>query len=369
LNQNVIVVSVSASNALLSGMQKVSQRRPSANFVSAAASQLSLRRANEIYLKRSTRRNRYADVHAFTNASKNISPDNQPERISCDDFYASKRSTSMASAISVVNGVFGRACLLDKDRRVGAHAHAEPHVILKIDGEDFDYEVGDTVAPCTREHVVLVNALEMHLNSSIGKERSLILALYLSPQWLVQQHASLLVGGKLFASPSAPVTAVLRDRADRLAAEMLPCHQVKEARLQFLASEVAFSIFEQCTKLPGHVERTGRFNDFRIRRAVSFMRENVGEALDMANVAQRMGLSRSRFFDLFMECTGLSPKHYLDMLRMETAIGELTSSGHTIAEIAEACGYSAQSHFTRFFVERIGVTPSDYRRAAGSHER
>jgi len=270
----------------------------------------------------------------------------------------------MSSVLSVVNGEVGRACLINKDRRVGTHAHAEPHVILKIEGEDFAYEVGDAIAPCTRESVVLVNAMEAHGNRSIGKGHSVILALYLSPQWLIERHSSLLVGGSLFQRPSAETTPLLRERADRLAAGMLQGDGLMADRCQFLVSEVAFAVFEQCSRPITQAARIGRLNDFRIRRAVSFMRENAGTALDVADVACRVGLSRSRFFDLFAECTGLAPKNYLDMLRMEVAIHALTHTGQPIAEIAEACGYSAQSHFTRFFVQQIGVTPSDYRRVA-----
>jgi AraC-like DNA-binding protein len=271
----------------------------------------------------------------------------------------------MAQVLSIVNGVFGRACLLDKDRRVGTHAHPEPHVILKVDGADFEYEVGDAVAPCTRETVVFVNAMEVHGNRPIGRARSVILALYLSPQWLIERHASLLVGGRLFERPSGPVSPALRERTDRLAAEMVHGDTVKESRLQFLVSEVAFTVFEQCARPLAQADRIGKLNDFRIRRAVSYMRANVGESLDLGDVASRVGLSRSRFFDLFAECTGLSPKHYLDMLRMDAAIHALASTDRSIAEISACVGYSAQSHFTRFFVQQIGVTPSEYRRAAG----
>jgi len=111
----------------------------------------------------------------------------------------------MAQVLSIVEGVFGRACLLDKDRRVGPHAHPEPQVIIKIDGADFAYDVGEAVAPCTRDRIVLVNALQLHGNHIVGKGRSVILSLYLSPHWLVEHHASLLAGGQLFHRASEQV--------------------------------------------------------------------------------------------------------------------------------------------------------------------
>ncbi len=274
----------------------------------------------------------------------------------------------MAQVLSIVEGVFGRACLLDKDRRVGPHAHPEPQVIIKIDGADFAYDVGEAVAPCTRDRIVLVNALQLHGNHIVGKGRSVILSLYLSPHWLVEHHASLLAGGQLFHRASEQVPPRLRELADRAAAEMMQPERVKPeaaaGRIQFLISEIVFSVFEQSARpTPGH--RIGRLNDFRIRRAVTQLRDSLGGELNFAELAARVGLSRSRFFDLFSACTGLSPKHYADMLRMDAAIEALARSDSSIAEIAEHCGYSAQSHFTRFFTAQIGITPSEYRRASG----
>lgn len=272
----------------------------------------------------------------------------------------------MARALAIVEGVFGRACLLDKNRRVGTHAHPEPHVILKIAGADFEYEVGSAVAPCTRERVVLVNALQPHGNRVLGKASSEILALYLSPRWLVDHHPSLLAGGPLFRSASRPVAPRLRELADRAAAEMQQPALVKESRLQYLFSEIAFAVFELSARPADAGQRLDKRNDFRIRRAVALMREAVDQRFELAELAARVGLSRSRFFELFAACTGLPPKHYLDMLRMDAAIAALARSQASIAEVAQACGYSAQGHFTRFFVSQIGITPGEYRRAAGA---
>ncbi len=271
----------------------------------------------------------------------------------------------MSHALAIVEGVFGRACLLHKDRRVGPHAHAEPHMVLMVDGDDFAYEVDGAVAPCSRGHVVLVNAMELHANHSIGRAPSVILSLYISPPWLARHHASLLAGGRLFQRPTMAVTPPLRTLADRLAAAMRAPALAQQGRLQFLVSELVFMVFEQVAGPQAPLERIARLNDYRIRRAISLMRASVGQPFDLAGVAARVGLSRSRFFELFPACTGLSPKHYLDMLRMEVATQALARSDRSIAEIGEGCGYAAQSHFTRFFLHRIGITPSEYRRAAG----
>lgn len=270
----------------------------------------------------------------------------------------------MSRGLAIVEGVFGRAYLLDKDRHVGPHAHPEPHIVLKIAGADFDYEVGGTLAPCRRDRIVLVNALELHHNHCIGKAPSIILSLYLSPHWLVERHPSLLAGGRLFRQPSCPTPTTVRQRADRLAAHMAQAEQVPPERLQFLVSELVLGVFEHCGPTPEQLTRAGPLNDHRIRRAAARMRAEVDRSPDLSAIAAHVSLSRSRFFELFAACTGLAPKQYLDMLRMDAAIAALARSGRSIAEIADACGYSAQSHFTRFFVQQLGITPGEYRRAA-----
>ena len=84
----------------------------------------------------------------------------------------------------------------------------------------------------------------------------------------------------------------------------------------------------------------------------------------MDELASQVGLSRSRFYDLFQLCTGFSPRAYLDMLCVETAISRLSSGQGKIAEVSAELGFSAQSNFTRFFLNQVGVPPSEYRRAA-----
>ena len=82
----------------------------------------------------------------------------------------------------------------------------------------------------------------------------------------------------------------------------------------------------------------------------------------MDDIATQVGLSRSRFYDLFQMCTGRSPREYLDMLCVETAITRLSTSDTKIGDVSAELGFSAQSNFTRFFLNQVGASPSEYRR-------
>src|SRR5882762_3339133 len=114
--------------------------------------------------------------------------------------------------------------------------------------------------------------------------------------------------------------------------------------------------------------RGSRFADSRIRQAIGLLRARPNKDLNMDELANRVGLSRSRFYDLFQLCTGFSPRAYLDMLCVETAISRLSSGDSKISEVSAELGFSAQSNFTRFFLNQVGVPPSEYRRSARGND-
>jgi AraC-like DNA-binding protein len=110
--------------------------------------------------------------------------------------------------------------------------------------------------------------------------------------------------------------------------------------------------------------RGSPFADTRIRRALALLRAHPNKEVNMNDLASQVGLSRSRFYDLFHLSTGRSPRAYLDMLCIESAIAKLSSGSAKIAEVSAELGFSAQSNFTRFFQHQVGIPPSEYRRAA-----
>ena len=68
----------------------------------------------------------------------------------------------MSEALRIRSGSFGRVALLDMDRNLVRHAHPHCHVLLKVDGADTQFLVGETVAHLTDESAVLVNAWTPH---------------------------------------------------------------------------------------------------------------------------------------------------------------------------------------------------------------
>lgn len=105
-----------------------------------------------------------------------------------------------------------------------------------------------------------------------------------------------------------------------------------------------------------------RGDDARVRRARTFLRENLSRSLSLAEIAAEAGLSRYHFLRVFQSQTGETPHRYLTRLRIERARHELEHGPATITEIANRCGFASSASFATTFRQQTGSSPSAYRR-------
>ena len=96
---------------------------------------------------------------------------------------------------------------------------------------------------------------------------------------------------------------------------------------------------------------------------ITFIREHLGEKLDVETLARQAGLSVSRFHVLFQRQIFCSPMEYVKNARLGYAGRLLVSTDTPLYEIAEKAGFSHQFHFSREFKKRFGMPPSEFRRA------
>lgn len=78
-------------------------------------------------------------------------------------------------------------------------------------------------------------------------------------------------------------------------------------------------------------------------------------------MAEICNLSVDQMRRIFFQRTGVTPKLYVDRIKLNSA-AELLLAGETgISEIASLYGYKDQYHFSRRFKEIMGMAPRDYR--------
>lgn len=275
----------------------------------------------------------------------------------------------MSRALRIVEGCYGRLVLMEATTPLAPHAHREHLVLIKVAGTDGAYRVRGSRVRFTRSSVVFVNALDLHDNGRSDAEEAptILLALYLKPEWLAELAPALFRGiRRPFPRVEGRITPEVRRRGDLLAEAMLRSEHYRdgfELLVQDLVLMLAHSYLVRGRDAPD-AWRDSRFSDHRIRRAIESMRADPRKSLRIGRLASAVGLSRSRFYDLFGACTGVPPQAYLDMLCAERAASRLATGDDEVRTVARELGFSTQGNFARFYVRQFGIAPAQYRRAA-----
>lgn len=105
-------------------------------------------------------------------------------------------------------------------------------------------------------------------------------------------------------------------------------------------------------------------SDPPIHEALSLIHAHVGRAWTVADLAARVGLSRSGFAARFTELVGEPPLHYLARWRMTRAAELLRETNDAVSTIAARVGYDSTPSFNKAFKRWQGSSPGAYRRAA-----
>ncbi len=96
-----------------------------------------------------------------------------------------------------------------------------------------------------------------------------------------------------------------------------------------------------------------------ILAACDYMDEHYAESIALSDLSKVSGLNKYTLLRSFTVQKGITPYQYLSAIRVNRA-KLLLEAGVTPVEAAEQCGFSDQSHFTRFFKTFIGLTPKLY---------
>jgi AraC-type DNA-binding domain-containing proteins len=106
---------------------------------------------------------------------------------------------------------------------------------------------------------------------------------------------------------------------------------------------------------------SSRRDDPRLRRAMDYLESNYRTRLTVAEVAAQSGIHPSYLAELFRNAYGSSVGEWVRNRRLEFARDALRNPAMPISCIAVKAGFADQSHLTRLFRARFGVTPAEYR--------
>lgn len=133
-------------------------------------------------------------------------------------------------------------------------------------------------------------------------------------------------------------------------------------RLSRLLASIVTNCSGESTKRDERALRQGE----RMKRMLSYIDNNLGEKLSVADIAASASISESECLRCFRDSINTTPIQYLRLHRIQRAAVMLSASEEKISAIAQHCGFDDMSYFTKIFRQIKGCSPSEYRRKGNS---
>ena len=103
------------------------------------------------------------------------------------------------------------------------------------------------------------------------------------------------------------------------------------------------------------------FTPGHYKRVLDFVAQRFSGNITLEDMAAEVGISPYHFARLFKETIGQPPYQFVMAFRVEQAKKLMVDRTRPLADIALACGFSDQAHFSRVFKRVSGRTPSAWR--------
>ncbi len=104
-------------------------------------------------------------------------------------------------------------------------------------------------------------------------------------------------------------------------------------------------------------------------RGIGYINRYFNTKITLQQVAWEAGMSISTFTRKFKKTMGVTFTSYVNNLRISRAVEMLKEDDFSMSDIAFACGFTNQFHFTRTFKKIKKTTPTRFRKALGmKHE-
>lgn len=98
-----------------------------------------------------------------------------------------------------------------------------------------------------------------------------------------------------------------------------------------------------------------------IEKMDSIIAQHIGDCnFNIEQMAEMMGMGRTKFFNKTKELTGMSPNKYLQNERMRIAAELLKKGELTVAEVSYRVGIQDASYFNKCFKAKYGIVPSKF---------
>ncbi len=246
--------------------------------------------------------------------------------------------------------------------RIGEKEYRLPadSVVILAPGEPYHFRNVDPADPFTL-YCLSFDLTQEYRGTS--RFRLPVFASQFRPEFLVDQKIE--SGARDVSNLCLPL--IVRDRPDL-------CERVREVVRLF--GEKPIYYLERCSgiikeilfaSLPGSAgsdaeARRTAGTAAHARRAMRYIEDHFREPINERSVAAALNFHPYYLARLTVKYFGVTPYQYLTQCRIDEAVRLLLHTDKTIRDIAAACGFAGQSHFSSAIRKRTGMPPGMIRK-------
>ena len=236
------------------------------------------------------------------------------------------------------------------------HTH-ETYVIGTVEAGVNVYNISGVKVRAVPGQLCFVNPGEVHdAAPEVGYRYRMIYPKASLLQTIVEMATGRRAAAPQFNGP------VIQDEV--LAGRFLRAHEALETGAEPLGVDealtaVVLDMIDRHAGGLGAVGVAGR-EPLAVRRAKDYLAVHVDEQVEFESLARAAGLSPFHLIRVFRKATGMTPHNWLVDRRVHLACN-LLRDGLSATHVAARCGFADQSHLTRVFKSRLGVTPGQFR--------
>jgi AraC-like DNA-binding protein len=168
--------------------------------------------------------------------------------------------------------------------------------------------------------------------------------------------------GKQISCKRTPIlsSAVgLRKMFEDLNRELIDKSFAYQTRVHALLDEILIYVSRKIESIQDKTETSSEI----INKLELLLKSDLTKKWSIEEMVTHFSVGRTIFNNTVKQITGFPPLSYLIHLRVETAKEMLLNTDKSLTEIALDCGFYSSQHFSATFANRVGCTPSMFRKS------
>lgn len=253
---------------------------------------------------------------------------------------------------------------LHSTHQVPNHWHDSIEILFVLKGK-LELYTKDRFRELNEEDLFLINANEIHAIKA--EENNLVLALQIPVSYLLLIEPQ--IERMLFDCNSSAASYEEQSKFDELRtllAEMMLLHNKRpqgyHLRIQSCLLNLTYLLMQGFREQDQSPEKHDDKHRERLLRITSYVKENYNRAINIQQLALQEYLTVPYLSRFFKEYMGTSFTKYVNAVRLDKAVKDLTLTNLSITQIAHDHGFPNLKSFNAVFKEFYRQTPGEYRK-------